>query len=140
MKNGSETFEHGADIGVRGIGRTLAEAFEHGAEVMFSLMVENMEEVRPEKIVEISCESYDIEGLFTAWLNTLLAEADMHGMIFCRFKAEIRDNSLSGTASGEPVDPDRHRLGVEIKGATFTELRVEQEDSGRWIAQCVVDV
>jgi tRNA nucleotidyltransferase (CCA-adding enzyme) len=29
---------------------------------------------------------------------------------------------------------------VEIKGATFTELKVGQDEQGRWLAQCVVDV
>ena len=135
-----ETFDHGADIGVRGMGDTLAEAFEHGAEAMFSLMVENMDEVHPENAVEIRCESYDLEGLFVAWLNALLAESDIRGMIFCRFQVEIHGISLSATVAGEPLDPERHGLGVEVKGATFTELKIEQNDSGQWIAQCVVDV
>jgi tRNA nucleotidyltransferase (CCA-adding enzyme) len=29
---------------------------------------------------------------------------------------------------------------VEVKGATFTELKVYQQSDKTWIAQCVIDV
>jgi tRNA nucleotidyltransferase (CCA-adding enzyme) len=38
------------------------------------------------------------------------------------------------------MDPARHELGVEVKGATYTALSVAQDASGAWVAQCVVDV
>jgi SHS2 domain-containing protein len=38
------------------------------------------------------------------------------------------------------VDPVRHEPAVEIKGATYTALRVERRLDGHWVAQCVVDV
>jgi len=134
-----ETFEHGADMGIRGRGKTLTEAFENGAKSMFSLLVEDFDTIRPRKSVVISCESFDIEGLFVAWLNCLLAESDIQRLIFSDFKVKIQDLSLIGTAMGEPFDSSRHQRGVEVKGATFTELVVRQ-DEDCWIAQCVVDV
>jgi tRNA nucleotidyltransferase (CCA-adding enzyme) len=60
-------------------------------------------------------------------------------MLFARFAVVIDGHTLRGEAWGEPVDVARHQPAVEIKGATYTELRVAQED-GRWIAQTVVDV
>jgi SHS2 domain-containing protein len=134
-----ETFEHGADIGIRGRGRTLSEAFENGAKSMYSLVVEGLDTVIPEKPVTISCESFDLECLFVTWLNSLLAESDIQRLIFSDFKVKIQDLKLTGTAMGEPFDFSRHRRGVEVKGATFTELAVRQEGD-LWIAQCVVDV
>lgn len=134
-----ETFEHGADIGIRGKGRTLSEAFENGAKSMYSLVVEDLHTVIPEKSVTISCESLDQEGLFVAWLNSLLAESDIQRLIFSDFKVKIQDHRLTGTAKGETFDFSRHQRGVEVKGATFTELAVRQEGDW-WIAQCVVDV
>jgi SHS2 domain-containing protein len=38
------------------------------------------------------------------------------------------------------VDVARHQPAVEVKGATFTELKVRRTDQGEWLAQCVVDV
>jgi tRNA nucleotidyltransferase (CCA-adding enzyme) len=34
----------------------------------------------------------------------------------------------------------RHEPAVEVKGATYTALRVEQLEDGHWLVQCVVDV
>ncbi|OEU49034.1 MAG: hypothetical protein BA861_04935 [Desulfobacterales bacterium S3730MH5] len=134
-----ETFEHGADMGIRGRGKTLSEAFENGARSMYSLVVEDLQTVIPEKSIVISCESFDQEALFVAWLNTLLAESDIQRLIFSGFKVEIQDLRLTGTAMGEPFDFSRHQRGVEVKGATFTELAI-RHDGDWWIAQCVVDV
>ena len=44
------------------------------------------------------------------------------------------------TASGEPMSIQRHEPAVEVKGATYTTLRVAQTDDGGWMAQTVVDV
>jgi len=61
-------------------------------------------------------------------------------MLFGRFKVELVDHRLQGWMSGEPVDILRHQPAVEVKGATFTELLVRQDQQGGWVAQCVVDV
>jgi SHS2 domain-containing protein len=134
-----ETFEHGADMGIRGRGKTLPEAFVNGAKSMFSLLVEDLDTVIPKKSVTISCGSFDLEGLFVAWLNSLLAKSDLQKLIFSEFKVKIQGLRLTGTAMGEPFDFSRHQRGAEVKGATFTELAVRQ-DGDWWIAQCVVDV
>jgi hypothetical protein len=34
----------------------------------------------------------------------------------------------------------KHQPAVEVKGATYTALRVRQELGGEWVAQCVVDL
>jgi SHS2 domain-containing protein len=102
-------------------------------------LVEDLDTITPEKSVMISCESFDLEGLFVAWLNSLLAESDMQRLIFSDFKVKIQDLRLTGTAMGEPFDFSKHQRGVEVKGATFTELAVRQ-DGAWWIAQCIVDV
>ena len=39
-----------------------------------------------------------------------------------------------------PVDAPRHHPAVEVKGATYTALRVACGDDGLWTAQTVVDV
>lgn len=139
IKQPFETFEHGADIGVRGRGRTIEEAFSNAARAMFSLMVEDLETVRPLRTIRVTCQSYDREGLLTAWLNALIAGASIEGLLLRDFSLVITGLTASGTASGEPFNPVRHRPGVEVKGATFTELDVAERE-GIWIAQCVVDV
>jgi SHS2 domain-containing protein len=134
----SRTFDHGADIGVLGEGATIEEAFAGAARAMFSVMVD-LEGVEPREAVDVSCAASDPELLLVQWLNALLAEADMRGMVFCDFEVRLLDGGLTGTARGEPFDPERHAPGVEVKGATLTELEVSHE-GGRWRARTVVDV
>jgi tRNA nucleotidyltransferase (CCA-adding enzyme) len=62
------------------------------------------------------------------------------GLLFGRYRVAIANGELTATASGEAVDIARHQPAVEIKGATFTELRVYRNSDGLWVAQCVVDV
>jgi tRNA nucleotidyltransferase (CCA-adding enzyme) len=61
-------------------------------------------------------------------------------MLFGAFHVSIEEGRLTATAIGERVDPVRHEPAVEIKGATYTALRVERQSDGTWLAQCVVDV
>jgi SHS2 domain-containing protein len=61
-------------------------------------------------------------------------------MLFSSFSVSIDGSRLRATAWGERIDRSRHEPAVEVKGATHTALRLEQEKDGGWIAQCVVDV
>ena len=96
--------------------------------------------VEPRVAVPIRCAAPDPELLLVDWLNALIYEMATRGMLFSRFRVAIEGQGLEATAWGEALDPQRHRPAVEVKGATYTELRVMQRDSGRWVAQCVVDV
>ncbi|RUM87501.1 MAG: archease [Thermodesulfatator sp.] len=136
---GWETFDHVADIGVRGIGLTVEEAFENGAKALFSIMVEDLSEVIPRETVPVSCSSYDLTGLFVAWLNELIGVADIREMVFREFTVQINNVSLKGTAKGQRWDQGNISRGIEVKGATFTKAIVEKSN-GFYVAQCVVDV
>jgi SHS2 domain-containing protein len=46
---------------------------------------------------------------------------------------------LTGKFLVIPFDVERFGYGVEVKGATFTQAKVEKREEG-WIVQCVVDV
>jgi tRNA nucleotidyltransferase (CCA-adding enzyme) len=61
-------------------------------------------------------------------------------MLFGRFEVEIENNKLAGRAWGEKIDPEKHNTIVEVKAATYAELKVSSDENGRWVAQCVVDV
>ena len=136
-----ETFEHGADIGVRGYGKTLEEAFKNCAKAMFSIMVDDLKGIEPVEQVEIQCSSIDLTGLLVAYLNTLIAEADIRNLIFKDFECSINQssNELMGRASGGRFPAGQEALGIEVKGATFTLSKVEK-DGNLYVAQCVVDV
>jgi len=136
----SETFVHGADIGVRGRGASRAEAFERAALALTSV-VTDPGRVAPRDAVELRCEAPDEELLLPVWLDAVVYEMATRGMLFSRFEVSLDEGRrLRARAYGEPVDVARHEPAVEVKGATLTELAVRREADGRWLAQCVVDV
>jgi SHS2 domain-containing protein len=136
--SGWQHFEHKADIGVRGSAATLEEAFVQTALAM-TAVITDLDTVAADEVVEIECSAPDNELLLVDWLNALIYEMAVRRMLFSRFEVKIDKGSLRGRARGELVEVARHHPAVEIKGATYTELKVAQEN-GLWIAQCVLDV
>ena len=125
-------------MGVRGVGATQAQAFEQAA-IAMTAVVTDPTEVQTREVVAIKCEAPDIELLFAEWLNSLIYEMATRKMLFCRFAVRLDGTRLSAEAWGERLDAARHHPAVEIKGATYTTLRVAREGGG-WVAQTVVDV
>lgn len=134
-----EHFPHQADMGIRGVGPSLAAAFEQAALAM-TAVVTDPARVAPGLAVEIDCEAPDNELLLVDWLNALILEMATRHMLFGRFEVEFDGLHLHATAWGETVEVDKHQPTVEIKGATYTELSVGRDESGQWVAQCIVDV
>jgi tRNA nucleotidyltransferase (CCA-adding enzyme) len=132
-------FPHEADVGVRGVAETLAAAFAEAA-VAVTAAVTDPASVAPVQPVEISCEGPDTEVLLVDWLNAVVYEMATRGMLFGRFDVAIEDGRLRATAWGEKVHVEKHQPAVEVKGATYTALKVARDEQGRWVAQCVVDV
>lgn len=134
-----EHFPHGADVGIRGIGPTKAEAFRQAATAL-TAVVTDPANVAPVCSVAIECEAPDDEILLLDWLNALIYEMSANHLVFGSFKVLIQDRRLGGVASGETIDALRHEPVIEVKGATCTGLSVARNAAGEWVAQCVVDV
>lgn len=134
-----EHFAHAADIGVRGYGRTPDEAFAQAALAMIAVITEP-QRIEAHETVTLECRAPDLELLLADWLNALVFTMATRHLLFCGFDVHITGHHLHATVWGEPLDTARHQPAVEVKGATFTELRVASLDPGLWLAQCVVDV
>lgn len=50
----AEHFPHGAEIGVRGVGRTKAQAFEQAARALTEVVTE-IANIVPREVIEIEC-------------------------------------------------------------------------------------
>jgi len=134
-----EHFSHGSDIGVRGIGSSVEEAFEQAA-LALTAVVANVATIEQREIVEVRCDAPDLELLLVSWLNAIIYEMAVRRMLFSKFRIALAGYSLTGALAGERVDPERHQVAVEAKGATVTALRVACNPDGQWLAQCVIDV
>jgi len=134
-----EHYAHAADIGVRGLGDSLESAFAQAA-VALTAVVCAPERVTPAQSVEVRCDAPNDELLLVDWLNAIVFEMATRCMLFSRFDVTIRGHALTAVIWGEPVNRINHQPAVEVKGATYTDLRVQTDDQGRWLAQCIVDV
>ncbi|MFZ5523347.1 MAG: archease [Pseudomonadota bacterium] len=134
-----EHFPHQADVGVRGLGATLEQAFEQAA-LALTAVITDPADVAAKEMLQLSCIAPDAELLLVDWLNALIYEMVTRNMLFSRFEVYLEDGRLTAKVWGEALDVARHRPAVEIKGATYTSLKVAQQPDGVWLAQCVVDV
>ncbi|MDO8427584.1 MAG: archease [Candidatus Diapherotrites archaeon] len=143
MESKFKLLEHGADYGVQGTGKTTENAFEHCAEGMFSIIVD-LKKVKSKEKINILVTAKNLEELLINWLNELLYKSHVKHMLFSKFKIEkIKETKsgfeLNGIAKGEKINSKKHEMALEVKGATYTGVKVEQQGK-KWIAQCVVDV
>lgn len=134
-----EHFYHSSDIGVRGCGPSKTSAFTQAALALMAVIVD-LKTVEAKTRVKIVCAAESDDLLFFEWINALVFEIATRHIVFSKFFLTLGAGKLQAEAWGEPVHVSRHQPAVEIKGATFTELRVEQDADGNWLAQCVVDV
>ena len=131
-------FQHEADIGLIGTGPDKARAFEAIA-IALTAAVTDPASIACTQSVAIRCSAPNDELLLVDWLNAIVYEMATRRMLFADYRVDISGNELTATARGEPVDAARHEPAVEVKGATYTALAVDQAD-GQWRVQCVVDV
>ncbi len=130
-------FEHDADIGIAGFGKTIEEAFVSAAQALFSIQ-SDLSEIRPTRKVSVAFSEEDIEYALVTWLNGLVFEAQSEKLAFSVFSLKRQGNLWEGEAEGEPWN-DAMTRGVEVKGATLTGLSVKK-DGEKWEARCIVDV
>ncbi len=139
--------EHESEEGILGIGETKEEAFQEGAKGLFSLMAE-IEKIEPKKEVEIECSASGVSELFVEFLNELIAQKDISGLLFSDFSVEIEkgkdeegetEYKLKGTAKGEKLDQEKHQVKTIVKAATYYGMNYEEKNNKHYV-QCVVDV
>ncbi len=146
-----EHFEHKADVGIRGVGKSLNEAFEECAIALTGIMIDS-NSVMPKKSHVINLSGTDGGALLVSFLNELLFLKDTKKMIYSKFRVKIGKESvvdaagntkevvtLKATIFGEKINHNKHKVKVDAKAATYSELFVG-EKNGQFIAQCIVDV
>src|SRR5881397_3436601 len=126
-----EVFEHTADVGLRITAPDLDTLFGEAARGLFSLIVENLEEVRPLREEIVRLEERDRTYLFFDWLRELLFRFDSGHRLFSRFDVRVEEGLLEARIGGEPLDRGRHRLDHGLK--------VERTTDG-WLAEVIVDI
>lgn len=134
-----EVLEHTADIGIKASGKSLAETFTNTARGMFSLVV-NPKSVASLQEEELAVEAEDTEALLVEWLNELLYRLEVDQFLGRDFYIdEITGTNLHARVKGERIDPQKHRIKLQIKACTYHQLKVAK-DNGYWTAQVIFDI
>ena len=140
MKN-YELIEHTADIGIKVGGKDLEELFKNTALAMFDIIAEKKRNtqysIRNTRYI-VQQKADDLEELFINWLNELLSLSAIKEKIFCDFSFKSLDErNLEAEVFG--CDIKDYKVNVEIKAATYHQLKIEEAKSG-WQAEVIFDV
>ncbi len=135
----AEIFEHTADIGIRARAVSLNELFADAARGLFSVMVANLDAVRPVEEASFYIPGEDCEELLHDWLAELLYTFHAKRLVLAEYRVDVGPAGLAATAWGESINPARHHIAAEVKAITWCGLKVEQV-AGQWQAEVVVDV
>ncbi|MCH7988610.1 MAG: archease [Planctomycetes bacterium] len=134
-----EIFEHTADLGIRVSAEDLNTLFIDAGKALFSVIVENVNEVHNEQERVFEIAGSDKEYLFFDWLSELLSLFEIEHLLCSEFEVTVSETGLKAKVRGEPVDLQRHLLSHEVKAVTYHRLRVEQTSRG-WEAEVILDI
>ena len=131
--------DHTADLAVEVTGTTFPALLAASGEALFTLIADPENIDMPDEIV-VSASGDGPEELLHAWLCELLAQFNINGFVGknCAID-QITANRVDGRIRGEKLDLTRHGFRTEIKGVTYHDFRVWEED-GLWHARIIFDV
>ena len=134
-----ETFEHTADLGLRIRADDLNSLFAEAGRALFSVIVENLEDIRTIEEIPFTININDVEELLHDWLTELLFTFHVRRLLLVKFDVNIQASGLTAIAHGEKIDLKRHEINLEIKAITWHGLKVVQSPTG-WMAEVIVDI
>ncbi|MGD0655195.1 MAG: archease [Thermoguttaceae bacterium] len=134
-----ETFEHTADLGLRIRADDLNSLFAEAGRALFSVIVENLEDIRTIEEIPFTININDVEELLHDWLTELLFTFHVRRLLLIKFDVNIQASGLTAIAHGEKIDLKRHEINLEIKAITWHGLKVVQSPTG-WMAEVIVDI
>jgi SHS2 domain-containing protein len=131
--------EHTADLAVEVTASTLTRLFATAGEALFALIADP-KNIEPRNEIIVTATGSGPEELLHAWLCELLAQFNLNGFIGARCEVEqITAERVEGTIKGEKLDLKRHRFYTEIKGVTYHDFKVWEEEC-LWHARVIFDV
>jgi SHS2 domain-containing protein len=132
-----------ADIAFRAWGRDLEETFVSAANAVMNTMVEDLDTIQPHNTRSLDVEHEALDLLLFNFLQELVYYKDADQLLLRVQQLHIADErqpyTLQATAVGEPIDPGRHRMRVDVKAVTLHRFSLMQTDGG-WEATVILDI
>jgi SHS2 domain-containing protein len=131
--------EHTADLGIEVSAADLPSLFSSAGEALFTLIADPGS-IEGRDQIAVSAVGEGPEELLHAWLCELLAQFNVNGFIAKNCAVgEVAHGRVEGIIKGEKLDLSRHGFHTEIKGVTYHDFKVWQEN-GQWHARVIFDV
>jgi SHS2 domain-containing protein len=132
-----EELEHTADIRLRVRSPSPDALFAEAALAMMNIIYGVSCPGTVERTIELRAEN--TENLLLDFLSEVLFLSEVEYIVFSSVTVHIAGNSLKALLSGEPFDQERHRGGTEIKGISYSGLKIVKEDEG-YVLDILFDV
>jgi SHS2 domain-containing protein len=159
MAKHNYTFDHPSDIGLAARADSLGELMEALAEGLAGEICDRDQVAAAQsRTLEVSVETDqaaaakatpDYESLAVDFLTAVMNLIQVrHFMVR---EASVQMPSVASAAggpaagalvaqlTGEPYEPERHEIKVEIKAVTYHQLTIKQE-GGQWVGRVIVDI
>jgi SHS2 domain-containing protein len=132
-----------ADIAFKAWGRTLDELFKAASEATMQVMVEDLSHIERRDTRTIRIHETSLELLLFQFLQEFIFYKDAECLLLkvetLQLQSANEEFHLEALLVGEPLDPARHLLNVDIKAVTFHRFGVVQSGDG-WEATVVLDI
>ncbi|MDR3554880.1 MAG: archease [Syntrophobacteraceae bacterium] len=132
-----------ADVAFQAWGQTLEEMFIAAADAATGAMVADLETIERREARQFQMSSEAVDLLLFDLLQEIIFFKDAEQLLLRIEELTItsRDGQYvaKATARGEPIDPQRHEMIVDVKAVTLHRFKVEQTPRG-WETFVILDI
>lgn len=132
-----------ADVAFVASGDTVEEMLVSASDATVNIMVRDLDVIRYRHYRHVQIAENQLDMLLFQLLQELIYYKDAEQLLLRVRTIRLEPQDSSWTAyvelAGEPIDPERHDLVVDVKAITLHQFEVQQTASG-WIASVIVDV
>ena len=126
--------DHATDIIIEAYGKSIEEAFQNMAAGVVNVMFD-ITTVDADKTIQIIERGSDLKNLLYNWIEKILHVIFLENVVLSRFTISIKKDKnnesylLEGKAQGEEIDLEKHMYKTEIKGVTYHEMQILEENN-----------
>lgn len=130
--SGFEFMDHTADVSVKSWGRNLEDAFSQTALSLMTTLTPNLKKISRNIEKKIEVVSEDKYALCFDFLSEFLFLFDVEDLVFSYVSVKsiqkIEEKfKLIAIAKGEQFDRNKHEIGTEVKGITYSFMNIEEK-------------
>lgn len=132
-----EELPHTADVRIRARAPELGALFGEAVAALMQVVYGNDRRGGMQRTIDLSAP--DRESLLCDFLSEVLYISEVDGLVFLKAEVGLDGLRLHAVLDGEPFDPARHNKGTEVKGISYSGLKINHDAKG-YMLEIVFDV